>query len=218
MKEETVLGVFTGKAREVFAREKTWQTGIFKEPVEGRVRIHFGGVGTDVIANTDVHGGPSRAVYCYSQKAYAPWESVLSKDVFKPGLFGENILLTELQEDKIHIGDIFSIGSAQIQATVPRHPCFLFQHKAQYADAIKKFIELARPGIYFKVIKEGEVQVGDSFSLVQKSDLPFTLAEFFKEYAAKTVTWEKLDEYRKISIIPELYITRFEAALKAKEQ
>jgi len=75
-----VVSVNVGLPRKVVWRGKRVTTGIYKEPVTGRVPLSRTNFDGDRQADLRVHGGPEKAVYAYP-----------SELVFGSGTFGENL-------------------------------------------------------------------------------------------------------------------------------
>ena len=76
-------------------------------------------------------------------------------------MFGENLTVEGLHEDQINISDIFRIGTAVVQVTQPRQPCFKLEFRFNDNQIVKKFIGSGFSGVYVRVIKTGEVKMGD---------------------------------------------------------
>lgn len=137
-------------------------TGIYKKPNSGKIRLSKSNLAGDGQADLTVHGGEFQAVYSYPVEHYAYWQKVLDKSTLPYGTFGENFTVSGLLEDDVYVGDVFSVGSAVIQATMPRIPCFKFGHKIGKSDILPMFLLSGRSGFYHKVIEEGEVGAGDA--------------------------------------------------------
>ena len=117
-----VLSINVGQPRSI--KRKPGQesiTGIYKTPAEGPVGITTEGLIGDHIHNKKVHGGPDQAVYIYGQDDYDFWKDKLG-EMITPGLFGENLTVSELESAEYNIGDIFHIGDVVLQVTKPRNP------------------------------------------------------------------------------------------------
>lgn len=143
-------------------------TGIYKTPQTGRVWLSNTNLDGDGQADLTVHGGEFQAVYSYPVEHYAYWQKVLGKSSLPYGTFGENFTVSGLLEDEVYVGDVFSVGSAVIQATMPRIPCFKFGHKIGKPDILPMFLNSGRSGFYHKVIVEGEVGAGDTMLRVDR--------------------------------------------------
>src|SRR5580765_4349959 len=123
-KRTLVISVNTGLPRDVTWRGRIVTTGIFKQPVEGRVAVTTLNLDGDSQADLSVHGGPHKAVYCYPIEHYDYWKEALPGRELPMAVFGENFTTAGLTEDSVHLGDRFSIGSAQVVVTQPRLPCY----------------------------------------------------------------------------------------------
>ncbi|HSC71578.1 MAG TPA: MOSC domain-containing protein, partial [Candidatus Methylomirabilis sp.] len=119
-----LVSVNVGLPREVAAKGKRVRTGIFKEPVDGRVLLRTLNLEGDRQADLTVHGGPSKAVYAYPSEHYQYWRKELPDMHLPWGMFGENFTTEGLLEGQVHVGDRFRIGSAELMVTEPRLPCY----------------------------------------------------------------------------------------------
>jgi len=140
---------------------KKARTGIYKEPFAGTILLEAEGVRDDLIADRRVHGGIKKAVYAYPSEHYPWWREKLGREQLPWGTFGENLTTTGIDELAVHKGDRFRIGTALIEATKPRLPCWKFGAKLGTNDAIRWMMESETFGIYFAVIEPGEVRAGD---------------------------------------------------------
>jgi MOSC domain-containing protein YiiM len=158
----TVVSVNVSGPKRVQVREGTVLTSIFKSPVEGRVAVRRHNIAGDRQSDLTVHGGPYKAVYSYPEEHYSYWREQLPGMELTPGIFGENLTTRGLTEDEVSIGDQFRVGSALLQATQPRMPCFKLGIRFGRPDMVKRFWLSGRSGIYFSVIEEGDLAAGDS--------------------------------------------------------
>lgn len=142
-------------------------TGIFKSPVSGRLTLRRYNLDGDGQADLRYHGGEHKAVYAYPYEHYAYWRERLNRDDFTFGQFGENLTTEGLLETEVHIGDIYCIGTASIQVTQPRQPCYKLGIRMGRPEIVKEFLESERSGIYFRVVEEGELAAGDPIELVK---------------------------------------------------
>jgi MOSC domain-containing protein YiiM len=144
-------------------------TGIFKEAAPGRVRLTRLGLAGDMQADRRYHGGPEQAVYAYSGEHAARWTAELGRtDPPPPGFFGENFTTHGLLETDVAVGDVYAIGSARVQVTKPRSPCFKLGMRAGSARFVRTFLESGRIGFYLRVLEEGEVGAGDSIERLER--------------------------------------------------
>src|ERR1700745_105084 len=107
-----LASVNTGLPREVIWRGRTVSTGIYKEPVRGRVRLRKLNLDGDRQADLTVHGGEHKAVYCYPIAHYEYWKRELPDRELPLGVFGENFTADVSLEDAVNIEGRFSVGAA----------------------------------------------------------------------------------------------------------
>ena len=119
-----VIAVCVGLPREVSWKGKPITTGIFKQPVAGRVRMRSLNLDGDQQADLTVHGGIEKAIYAYPMEHYAYWRQELPDQPLPWGTFGENLTIEGLSETTVNIGDRFRMGTAEVMVTQPRFPCF----------------------------------------------------------------------------------------------
>src|SRR5450432_3972826 len=174
-------------------REVTWHghvvdTGIFKEPVAGRVPLRKLNLDGDRQADLTVHGGEYKAVYCYPLEHYDYWKEELPGRDLPMGVFGENFTTEGLLENSVHLGDRFSIGSAKVVVTQPRLPCYKLGVRFQADDMVKKFLTSRRSGFYVAVTREGEVGAGDEIKEVARDKYQVSIADIVRLYVAKRFT------------------------------
>lgn len=165
-----VESVNVGRPREVFWKGRQVLTGIFKEPVAGRVVLRRLNLDGDEQADLKVHGGPAKAVYVYPADYYAFWREHYPEMELPWGTFGENLTIWGVQDDTIHIGDHLQVGSAQLQVTEPRRPCYKLALKFGRDDVLKLMWQSGFMGFYCSVLQEGEVTTGDPVRVLQRDE------------------------------------------------
>lgn len=175
-----LVSVNVSLPKEVSANGKSVRTGIFKQPVEGRVRLRRLNLEGDAQADLSVHGGPDKAVYAYSLDHYPYWAEGLRRDDLSPGQFGENFTVEGLTEDEVFLGDLFRIGEAVIEVTQPRLPCFKLGLRMGDPKFLKPFLASGRVGFYLRVLEEGTVGAGDGIARVRTGPERLTIRELTK--------------------------------------
>jgi MOSC domain-containing protein YiiM len=166
----TLISLQVGQPRTVFQGSEEVPTGIFKSPVEGRVRMRSLNLDGDRQADLSVHGGPNKAVYVYPSENYPYWKNELPGVELPWGAFGENLTTSGLLENAVCIGDRFAIGTAEVVVTQPRLPCFKLNLKFGRDDMVKRFLASRRTGFYLRVLREGEVGAGDEIIPVHQDE------------------------------------------------
>ena len=164
-----ILSVNVSLPKKVPHGRETVSTGIFKEPVGGRIMLRTTNLDGDGQADLENHGGVDRAAYVYSIENYDHWRRELCRDEFAFGQFGENFTVEGMVEDDIHIGDVFRVGDALVEVSQPRPPCFKLGIKMDMPGFPKQFLASGHVGFYLRVLKEGEVGAGDAFELIESS-------------------------------------------------
>jgi MOSC domain-containing protein YiiM len=180
-----LISVNTGLPRDVAWLGRTVTTGIFKNPVEGRVALARLNLDGDGQADLSVHGGEYKAVYCYPLEHYDYWKEELPGRELPMGVFGENFTTVGLMEDAIHLGDQFSIGSAHVVVTQPRLPCYKLGVRFQSDDMVKRFLASGRTGFYFAVRREGAVGAGDTIAVMSRDPEEVPVSAITRLYVAK---------------------------------
>jgi MOSC domain-containing protein YiiM len=180
-----LISVCVGLPREVNWKGKPVTTGIFKQPVPGRVMMRSLNLEGDQQADLTVHGGVEKAIYAYPMEHYAYWRQELPDEDFSWGAFGENLTVEGLSETIVNIGDLFRIGTAEVMVTQPRFPCFKLNLKFGRDDMVKRFLNSRLSGIYFSVLQEGEIGAGDAIELVERDKHNITVADIVQIYLRK---------------------------------
>jgi MOSC domain-containing protein YiiM len=180
-----VVSVNVGLPREVMWHGRSVTTGIYKEPVEGRVALRKLNVDGDRQADLSVHGGEYKAVYCYPIAHYDHWKKELPGRELPMGMFGDNFTTDGLLEDSVYLGDRLSVGSAEVVVTQPRLPCYKLGVRFQSDDMVRRFLASGRTGFYLAVTREGEVGAGDAINVISRDDNEVPVSEITRLYIAK---------------------------------
>lgn len=172
-----LLSINVAQPKEVEINGRPVMTGIYKEAVEGPVWMGRLTVAGDGQADLTVHGGEYQAAYSYPVEHYAHWEGVVGSGPFAPGMFGENFTISGGTEEVVCIGDVWEMGGARLQVTMPRLPCFKFGHKIGRPQILKEFLQSGHSGFYHRVLKEGEVTAGDEIRVLERDARGITVRE-----------------------------------------
>ena len=164
MDDMRVTSVNVGREETIDHGNRRFTTGIRKRPVDGAVYIGADSVAGDTISDRKHHGGADQVVYAYSADDYAWWSEQLGREL-APGTFGENLTIEGLPTD-MNVGDRLLIGEVLLEATAPRIPCSTLAAQMQDSGFGMAFRKAERPGIYFRVLNEGEVSAGDAVTCI----------------------------------------------------
>jgi MOSC domain-containing protein YiiM len=213
-----LVSLNTGLPREVTWRGAVVTTGIFKQPVEGRVALRKLNLDGDGQADLTVHGGEFKAVYCYPLVHYDYWKRELPGRDLPPAIFGENFTAEGMLEDTVHLGDRFSVGSAEVVVTQPRLPCYKLGIRFQSDDMVKRFLASGRTGFYFAVTREGEVGAGDKIEAVARDPNGVPVSEITRLYIANRYEEADVQSVKRalrVAALPESWKQYFRERLQA---
>lgn len=189
-------------------------TGIFKEPVSGRVKLRKLNLDGDKQADLTVHGGADKAIYAYPKEHYNYWKKELPGMSLPWGMFGENFTTQGMFEETVNVGDQFQVGTAKVVATQPRMPCYKLGVKFGRMDIIKKFLASGLTGVYFKVMKEGDLEQGDEIKLIKKDENKVTIKDIVRLYTVNKDDLQTMERAAKVKDLPNGWKFHFIEQLK----
>lgn len=207
-----LVSINVGPPRPVIWNGATVMTGIFKEPVEGRVTLRRLNLDGDQQADPSVHGGVDKAVYAYPAEHYNFWRTELPDMELPPGMFGENLTTEGLLEDAVNIGDRFRLGSAELMVTQPRLPCYKLGIRFGRDDMVKRFLASGRTGFYFSVLREGTAGAGDEIEPSGRDEHQICVADITHLYVAKHYSATEMERLRRaaqLEALPENWRDHF---------
>lgn len=185
-------------------------TGFFKKPNKSVLELKTLGFVGDGQADLSVHGGIDKAVYGIGQEVYARWRVERPNDQLDWGSFGENLSLSSCEESKIFVGDIFKLGSAKLQAVQPRFPCFKLGLRFKDMTTLKVFNDIGRPGVYFRVLSEGQVKAGDHLEFESGEQGFLSISKMFLIGIKKeNPSVAELEQFLKISALDNRWREKF---------
>lgn len=208
-----LISVNVSKPRDVAYRGKMVRTGIFKEPVKGRVWLRKLGLDGDGHGDPAVHGGIDKAVYAYPIEHYEHWRRELGRDELPFGQFGENFTVKGLLEEEVHIGDVFQIAGAQVQVTQPRVPCFKLGLKMECSTFPKHFLASERSGFYLRVVAEGDVGVDDRIERIKIDSARLSVHEIHHLYYFDNLNRQGIERVLGVSALSDSWRESFEGFL-----
>ena len=211
-----VLSVNVGLPRKILFNGQIITTAIFKDPVKGPISLRKLNLDGDKQADLTVHGGLDKAVYSYPSEHYDYWRKQFPNTDLVWGMFGENFTTEGLFEDAVNVGDQFQIGSAKLVATQPRMPCYKLGVRFGRMDVIRRFMASGRPGIYFKVLTEGEIQRDDKIKIIRRDKNNVTVKDIVSLYIARNDidNIETIKRATKIRDLPEGWRHEFQQKIE----
>jgi ferredoxin-NADP reductase/MOSC domain-containing protein YiiM/ferredoxin len=172
-----LLSVNVGLPRDISWQGKTVHTGVWKTPAPGRRMVRRLNIDGDGQGDLQGHGGEHRAVFVYQIESYRYWQAQLGRTEFAYGQFGENFTIDGLPDTEVCIGDRYRIGSALFEVTQPRVTCYRLGIRMNEPQMPALVVAHHRPGFYFRVIEEGEVEAGDEIVKVLTGPEHLSVAE-----------------------------------------
>ena len=171
-------------------------SGFRKGPADGRVAVGWLGLAGDAQADLTVHGGPDKAVYVYPDAHYARWRTELPQHaaLLQAGGFGENLTVSDLDENTACIGDVFDVGSARLQVTQFRQPCFKLALYFADRRLPQLMVRSGRSGWYARVLHEGSVGRGDAVLLVARPNPAWPVRRLAQSFLHRAATPDELIE------------------------
>ena len=196
-------------------------SAIAKEPVDGPVRIARMGLEGDEQADRRVHGGPDMAVHCYPLDHHDWWRRQLGgHDLLdEPGAFGSNVATVGLVETDVFLGQQLSIGSALLEISQPRQPCWKIEHRFGHKGMVVAIVQSRRCGWYMRVVEEGVARAGDQLVLNPPPETAPTVAEAFGALFGdrSDTTAAMLEDLSRNPVLPQKLRERAAAMLAAKD-
>ncbi len=173
-----VIATNLGQSKTVEWRGREMQTGIYKYPVDGPLRLEKEDVAKDTVIDRKHHGGEFKACYLFSSDYYDDWKAKYPHLDWDWGMFGENLTVSHMNENHLFVGDIYQVGSATIQITEPRQPCHKLGIRFENQGVINEFIAYGHPGTYVRILKEGLVNKGDELILQESAPNPLSIVQY----------------------------------------
>lgn len=172
-------------------------SGIDKLPVAGPVALVASGLAGDGHGDTRHHGGPEKALHLYPRVHYAAWRRELPdlRGCFAAGAFGENLAVRGITEADACIGDVFRAGTALIELSQGRQPCWRLNLRFGIADMARRVQTSGRTGWYFRVIEEGDLAAGSTLTLMRRPNPDWTLGRAHHLLYQDTLNFEALAEF-----------------------
>jgi MOSC domain-containing protein YiiM len=188
-------------------------TGIFKEPVAGKVRVNELNLAGDAQADLTVHGGPEKSIYAYTVEHYDLWRAELPEMELPLGMFGENLTVTNMPESEVFIGDRLRIGTAEFAVTQPRMPCYKLALRFGRSDILRRFLKSRRSGFYLTVLKTGELGTGDDVEILNRDENRVSVDDIVRIYTADKKDLETMRRALKLEYLPDNWKWEFEKRL-----
>jgi len=175
-----VISTNIGKPTTFEWNGKQEQTGIFKYPVDEPLFLGKTDVRKDTVIDRKHHAGEHKACFLFAADQYAHFKDLHPNLEWGWGMFGENLTVLGMDESLMRIGDIYKIGSALVQVSQPREPCYKLGVRFNDQDIIKQYVDHAHSGTYVRILEEGKVNKDDEVILVEQSENMLTVKQSFE--------------------------------------
>ncbi|MGU3496202.1 MOSC domain-containing protein [Xanthobacteraceae bacterium A53D] len=187
-----LLALLTGQVRPLGARGVP--SGIVKTPTPGPVHLSATGFASDEQGDLRYHGGPEKAVHHYPFDHYAAWQQEIGAHALlaQPGAFGENLSTSGLTEEQAAIGDVFALGSAIIEISQGRQPCWKLNERFAVSGMARQVQVSGRTGWYYRVRQSGMVAPGDDLTLIDRHAPEWTVARVWRAFYVNALDYDEL--------------------------
>jgi len=180
-------------------------TAIFKQPVDGHVRVNKLNLEGDAQADLTVHGGWSKAVYAYPGEHYEYWRKELPEMELGDSQFGENLTTEGLIETEVFIGDRLRIGTAEFIVTEPRMPCYKLGIRFGRKDILRRFLQSRRSGFYLAVTKTGDLAADDDVELLARDENNVSVTDIVRVWVEDKGDVDTMKRALNIGSLPETW-------------
>ena len=193
-----VLSVNIGRPRTFEHRGHLVRSAIWKSAVAGRIAARGVNLEGDEQADTKAHGGYDKAVYAYAVADLRWWEEQLGRSLAN-GQFGENLTIEGIDPNQASIGERWGIGTAVLEVSEPRVPCWRLGVRMDDALFPRRFTDALRPGAYLRIVAEGELGAGDEIRIVHRPEVGLTVGDVFRIYTGDRDEVHRLAENPNLS-------------------
>jgi MOSC domain-containing protein YiiM len=206
-----VLSTNNGKPEPFTSKNGIEKTSMNRKPQSAGITLDFEGVQGDSFDEPQFHGTPDNKLYALGLETHRLFSKEIgAAQIFTAGAFGENLTMDEIDESKIFMGDIFDIGSTQVQATYPRIPCSKLNLRFQNPKALPIFFKLRRPGVYFRVLKAGKIITGDELKLLSHQKNSISIRELYDWITSQAKPdLARVEELKKLPSVPDYVLKKF---------
>jgi MOSC domain-containing protein YiiM len=179
-----LISINVGRPREFDHMGRLATSAIWKTPVAGPVAARGVNLEGDDQADREVHGGPDKAIYAYALEDISWWEDALGR-ALGPTIFGENLTTSGVDVTNAVIGEKWEVGSALLEVSQPRGPCWKLGAKMGDPAFPKRFTKAGRPGAYLRIAREGILAAGDEIRIVSRPEHGVSVGDVFRIYSSE---------------------------------
>jgi MOSC domain-containing protein YiiM len=181
MASPRVVALSTGVVSDLVIAGQPDHSAIDKHPAAGPVRAGPLGLAGDEHGDTHHHGGLDQALYAYAREDLDWWTERVGREL-RNGEFGENVTTSGIDVSAALIGETWRMGEVVVQLTAPRIPCQTFKAWMGEERWVRRFAAAGRPGVYLRVLAEGEITAGDPIEVLARPEQRVTVAQSMRAY------------------------------------
>lgn len=204
-----ILSLNVGHPAPMVWQGRTIVSSMLKNPVPGPLQVGALSVDGDSFASPEFHGTPDSVLYALGLPSALKFVERLGLKDYAPGTVGENLLLSELDEELVSAGDVFRIGEVEAQATYPRIPCGKVCYRMQHADGQNAMNECGRSGVYFRILKTGRIAQTDTFERISRAAVLLPITEIYRYHLAKAWPDEAKRRALENGALPKRMVEKF---------
>jgi MOSC domain-containing protein YiiM len=168
------------------------------------VQVGLLGLAGDEQGDRVHHGGPDKALHHYAHDHYVAWRSELPAAAPRfgyAGAFGENLSTCGLTEQEVCVGDVYRLGTARVQVSQARQPCWRLNLRFGVPDMARRVQTSGRTGWYYRVLEPGTVEAGATLSLEQRSHPEWPLARLLHFLYVERLDFAALERIAELSVL-----------------
>jgi len=200
-----IEAIFVGEPKSITDEKGTWLSAIYRTRVEGPIELRERGLAGDQVADTKNHGRPGQAICVHPIIHYGFWNAAYDLEGERslgPGSVGENWTISGGDEETVFCGDVYRVGTAIVQVSGPRMPCWKQERKLGLRGFLKRTMDSMRTGFYLQVLKPGTLNTGDNWDLERRSNEEISVS-LVNQAAYRGLEPEVLDRVMKAeSVVP----------------
>lgn len=185
-------------------------SAIAKTPAHCPLELTPLGLWGDEVGDSQRHGGLDKAIHHYPFEHYREWASELGR-ALEVGAFGENFSTLGMNETCVCVGDVWRIGSALLQISQGRQPCWKLGVRFGDATMPRRLQDSGRTGWYYRVLEAGQIMPGDSLRLVVRPRPEWPLSRLTNLLYRDRLS---LGDLQQMATLPELSASWRNIALK----
>ncbi|MDO9266764.1 MAG: MOSC domain-containing protein [Sulfurimonas sp.] len=185
--------------------EKYWKSASVKEVANGKVFVGKTGLVGDEVADKIHHGGEEKALFANSYENYGEWAKFLGLETIPFGALAENLTISGLHESNVCLGDIHKIGSALLQVSQPRKPCWKIAARWHNKKFTNEIYTTGLSGWYYRVLEEGFIEAGNEVNVVSQDESKVSILDANMAFANPIKYRDILEKIANISSIALSY-------------